>query len=71
MSDISQLREKRARIAKLEREHKVIGISFAVREGAKVPINEAMDYVAEQIEKSAELIKHRRDLINHGRSSPK
>jgi archaellum component FlaC len=66
---VEELRQKQGIIKDLEKEYDVIGVSFAVREGTKVPIKEAMDYVAEQIKKSAELINHTKGLIDHGRSS--
>jgi hypothetical protein len=66
-----ELKKKWDKIADLEKKHKVVGVRFAVREGAKVGIDEAMGYVAKQIEKSAELIKHREILIDHGRSAPR
>lgn len=68
---IKELRNKRANIENLENKYKVISLNFAVKEGAKVPINEAMDYVAHQIEEGAKLIKDRKNLINHGRTRPK
>jgi hypothetical protein len=67
---IEELWRKRDIIKDLEKKYNVIGVSFAVREGAKVSIKEAMDYVAGQIENSAKLIKHRENLINHGFSPP-
>lgn len=73
MSDkkfIDMLRKKRDRLNDLESKYKVIGVNFAVKEGAKVPIEEAMDYVADQIKESAQLIGNKKDLINHGRTPP-
>jgi hypothetical protein len=67
---IKELMKKQESIKKLEEKYGVIGVSFAVREGAKVPIDEAMDYVANQIEESAKLIKHKKSFINHGRTIP-
>jgi len=67
---INKLLKKQDSIKKLEDKYKVIDVSFAVKEGAKVPIQEAMDYVADQIKESAKLIQNRQNLINHGRTLP-
>ena len=67
---MEKLWRKRDTIKDLEKKYNVIGVSFAVREGAKVTIDEAMDYVAGQIKNSAELIKQRESLIDHGFSPP-
>jgi len=68
---IEELRRKRDTIKDLEKKYSVTNINFAVREGAKVTIDEAMDYIAGQIKNSAELIKQRKSLIDHGFSPPK
>jgi hypothetical protein len=54
---LSTLQEKLERIGRLETEHRIIGISFAVKEGATVSTEEAADYVISAIEAGVSNLK--------------
>lgn len=58
----SQLKKKLSVLCNLQREHKVTGVSFAIRKGATVTTEESVDHAIDIIKRGSELVKNKSKL---------
>ena len=54
--DESGLTEKLRKVAALEEQHNISGVSFATRKGARILAEDAVDYVIEAIESGIRIL---------------
>jgi hypothetical protein len=55
----NRLKKKLKELAELEREHKVTGVSFAIKKGYTVTTEESVDHAIDIIKKGSELIENK------------